>query len=281
MELRFLEHDEGRVKFVLSGVDSAFVNALRRTMIADVPKLAVDEVEIYENTSLLYDEQIALRLALIPLRCTEELVHPEDCECGGKGCEKCEVKLQLEYESPDTEGSITIYSKDLKPLDERVSVVHQKIPLIRLTSLTKDVGSIRMPVKQRVSLIAKARMGTGREHAKWQPVTVCGYKNTPIIRINEEICRGCGRCAEECPKNLINVHEKAEISDELSCILCKLCENACEKKAIRVMCADDSFVFFAESDGSLTIDHIVTKAARIMQRRCDNFISELESTAAQ
>jgi len=60
------------------------------------------------------------------------------------------------------------------------------------------------------------------------------------------------------------------------CSLCKLCEDACEEKAIRVSASEDAFVFFVESDGSLPVDEIVASAARIMQKKCEDFIAEIE-----
>ena len=39
-----------------------FVNSLRRVMLSELPKLAVDDVVIYDNTSALFDEIIALHL---------------------------------------------------------------------------------------------------------------------------------------------------------------------------------------------------------------------------
>ena len=42
-------------------------NAIRRS-VAEIPVLAVDEVEIFKNDSALYDEMIAHRVGLIPLK---------------------------------------------------------------------------------------------------------------------------------------------------------------------------------------------------------------------
>ena len=61
MEVDILELSDRYAKFVLSNVNTAFANSIRRAMIADVPTLAIEYVNIYDNTSVLYDEQLTLR----------------------------------------------------------------------------------------------------------------------------------------------------------------------------------------------------------------------------
>ena len=94
MEVDILELSERSAKFVLSNVSTSFANSVRRAMIADVPTLAIEYVNLYDNTSVLYDEQLVLRLSLIPLITDIETYVPQaECNCGGGGCPACEVSL--------------------------------------------------------------------------------------------------------------------------------------------------------------------------------------------
>ncbi|KAF2858768.1 RBP11-like subunits of RNA polymerase [Piedraia hortae CBS 480.64] len=53
--------------FSLFGVDASIANAFRRIMLAELPTVAIEIVNILDNTSVIHDEVLSHRLGLIPL----------------------------------------------------------------------------------------------------------------------------------------------------------------------------------------------------------------------
>jgi len=124
----------------------SIANAIRRS-VNSIPILAIDELEISKNDSALYDEIVAHRMGLVPLK-DEGLKLPNECSCNGKGCGKCTVKLKLKAKGP-----CTVYSTDLSP---KGSIAH-KMPI---DLLDKD---------QELEFVAIAKMGLGKNHSKFSP----------------------------------------------------------------------------------------------------------------
>ena len=95
-KIKVISYSKYTIKFELYNTDLAVANALRRIMISEVPTMAIDLVEIRENTSALHDEFIAHRLGLVPLFTPniEAFAYHEDCYCTSM-CDKCTVKFKL------------------------------------------------------------------------------------------------------------------------------------------------------------------------------------------
>lgn len=94
--MKILELSKYVIRFELLNTDLSVANALRRIMIAEVPTMAIDIVEIKENTSALHDEFIAHRLGLIPLTSfnIDKYQFSDGCACTSM-CEKCSVTYVL------------------------------------------------------------------------------------------------------------------------------------------------------------------------------------------
>jgi DNA-directed RNA polymerase subunit D len=124
-------------KFVARGeISESLANAIRRS-VTEISTLAISEVEFYKNDSALYDEIVAHRIGLVPLK-TEKSMNS-----------KTKVTLKLVKEGP-----ATVYSGDLKGDGD---VVFEKMPITLIGEGHK------------IELVATATLGKGSEHAKHIP----------------------------------------------------------------------------------------------------------------
>jgi DNA-directed RNA polymerase subunit D len=141
MKIDILE-DKGNIfRFALKDAANAYANAIRRISTGSVSTFAIDKVTFYENSSSIFDEYIAHRIGLVPIKTPL------------KGyTEKDEILFTLEETGPKT-----VYSKEMGSADKDVDVANGNIPIIKLAE------------DQKIRIEAKARMGTGLEHAKFQP----------------------------------------------------------------------------------------------------------------
>ena len=263
MEINILEKDDVHMRFLVQGADIPYMNALRRLALSEVPCMAIDEVVILENSSVLQDEIIAHRLGLVPLKTDLDSYNlPEECACKSEfGCNLCRVTLAIDVEAKD--GPRTVYSGDLTSENPTIKPVSDKILIMKLA---KD---------QRIKLEAYARLGKGRAHAKWQPVSLCTYKYYPKIEISRT-CDACGECVNICPRKvLVKKGSKIEVQDLVSCTLCQDCAEACPKEhpAIEVTPEESTFIFNVESTEALPPQRIVEESLKIL----DNQLKELEA----
>ena len=66
--VQFYENEPNNASFSLIGIDAAVANAFRRILIAEIPTLAIENVFVNNNTSVIQDEVLAARLGLVPLK---------------------------------------------------------------------------------------------------------------------------------------------------------------------------------------------------------------------
>jgi DNA-directed RNA polymerase subunit D len=160
-----VEKSDERIVVRFNNIPRQYVNSLRRLAISEVPTLAIDDVVILENSSVMHDEAVAHRLGLIPLRTDPgRFVMPHECDCKSSlGCSKCRVLLVLDTEA--TEKTLVVTSGELVSEDEMVKPVSKDIPIIVLAP------------SQKLKFEAYARLGTGKDHAKWQPTSAAVVKD--------------------------------------------------------------------------------------------------------
>ena len=268
MKVTLLEQTEDTLRLRVEGIRPGLMNALRRVIIAETPVMAIEEVVILENQSPLFDEIISHRLGLVPLRTQlDQYTLPEDCSCEGAGCHLCQAGFTMEVEAPE-DGFIAT-TGDLKPQDPETVPVSDKIPIAKLAK------------GQRIVVEAYARLGTGNDHAKWQPVSTLAYKMIPKVKVDAAKCYGCKECVEACFRKVFEMQkDKAVVVDELNCTLCNLCVETCDVQAIEVTYDENGFLVTLESTGALSPVDILEKGIDIFQEKYKELISLLPGRAA-
>ncbi|MBN1784844.1 MAG: DNA-directed RNA polymerase subunit D [Candidatus Bathyarchaeota archaeon] len=267
VEIQILDKTDEFMRFIVRGVNVPFVNALRRIMLTEVPAMAIDEIVILENSSILNDEILAHRMGFIPIKTDlDSYVLPEECKCESElGCNLCRANLTLDFEATDK--SMTVYSGELKPENPDITPVSDKIPIVKLAP------------EQRVNLEAYARLGKGMKHAKWQPVSMCTYVYLPEVKIDNKGCDACGKCVQVCPEEVfVKTDSGIKTQNELECTLCMDCVDACPKepKPVEITWDETAFIFKIESTGALPVERIVAEAAKILDKKIDDFSDQLK-----
>jgi len=237
--MELIEKKENQITFKAK-IDETLANSIRRYL-DHIPILAIDEVEIIKNDSALYDETIAHRIGLVPLK-TDSTMN-----------DKTEINLKIH---PKKEGLVLS-----KEISGRADVVYDKIPL---TLLDKD---------QELEVIGKARVGRGYEHAKFSPGLMF-YRNIADITMNKN-------CLEEVKKLCPNaeIKEKGDkiiVSDDKKKEICDICEGITkEKKEKSETSLRDELIITIESFGQLDAKDMFKKSINELKKDLTDFSKKI------
>jgi len=286
--IEILEIKNDSMMFMLSKTDTSVANSLRRVMIAETPTMAIDLVEIENNTTVLHDEFIAHRLGLIPLRSHKVDVfnYTRDCSCPDH-CPECSVEFRLNVSC--REGELDVTSRDLiSAAPESVVPVHgQDQDIEGLPAEKNGVLIVKLRKGQELRLRAIAKKGVGKEHAKWQPTCGVTYRFEPDIRINtsrmvELTEQQKKEWVNSCPTKVYHYDEdskEVEIEEAGRCTFC----DECKKKAAHLEVPDlvhirqkqDRFLFTVETTGALRPEEVVRSALFVLTKKLENLHAAL------
>ena len=253
MKTNVISLTEDTISFVTSGINNAFANTLRRTMVSEVPIMTIEDIFYFDNSSLVPDEILAHRLGLTPLTTDlDSYVLPEDCDCEAElGCPKCRAVLTMDVEAD--EEIRTVYSGDLVPDDPKTAPASARIPLAKLAP------------NQAIRFEAYAQLGQGKTHVKWSPVSMCVYQNVSLVPVKNKT--KAEECILDCGDAAVMVGDKVKVIDIQKFEACKRCRELIPRDVIMENLIPDEFLFTVESNGALKPQRIVAEAVKILKKR--------------
>jgi len=219
---------ENKEVFV-SEIDVSLANALRR-MVNEIKTLAIKEVDIYRNDSAFSDEILSHRIGLVPLE--NEKLKDEDI-----------IEMKLEVESK--EDGFDVLSDSFGE-----SVCVKEIPIIRLNK------------GQGIEVVARASLGTGREHARHIPGLVYYYHLNKINLKPEG--KKHAEVAESHPK-IFEFDGELKVKNEWACNF--------DSEDINVpgieISQTERLVYVVESWGGMTCGEIISESAKTLNNNLE------------
>lgn len=223
--MKKIENTKETLKFT-EDITTSLANAIRRS-VNDIKILAIDECEIYKNDGALYDEIVAHRLGLIPLK-NKKLKQGET--------------IEYKFKAKGIDGGKEILSGELGE-----DIIYKDIPLL---FLEKD---------QKIEVVARARQGTAREHSKFSPGLVF-YKKMPKIKISKE-AESLIELSKMYPE-IFEFKDKLKVKDASKCELDQ--EDLKDYKGIEIY-FDNEIYFEIESWGQLPAKKIIEESCSILK----------------
>jgi DNA-directed RNA polymerase subunit D len=256
MKIAVDEKNPKKAVLSIEGINLYLLNSIRRIMLSELPKLAIEDVVIYDNTTTLFDEIISHRLGLVPLPTDPDLLNFRDeCSCGGKGCPNCTVRYTL-----SKEGEGTVYSGDLQPSESSWRITEDLIPLVELFD------------DQRLILEVEAVLGRAKDHAKWQVVTAPGYYLYPRIHFDPKNKKHVEDFVEELPDGLVTMKKDTlELSDVSKLPVFESYVDQEKAEFIEIERDMTHVQFHFETDGSYSSDKALMKSIDFFEEKLDKF----------
>ena len=243
MAVELLELQKGNLTVRITGFDLSYINAIRRYIMSEVPTLAIDDVVVVENTSLIYDEVIAHRLGLVPLKTPKKYLDQGDAQ------------LMLVLDAKADNGTRTVYSGELVSVEDKdVYPISSEIPLLKLAR------------GQSVKIEAYARLGSGKTHSKFSPVSKAVVKPSPEVKIINSATKKMKEIVDACPRGVFYIRDgQLAVSNEDACTYCMECTKV-DPESVEIKEKPNSYILSIESVGQYDAKDILIIGAELIQR---------------
>jgi DNA-directed RNA polymerase alpha subunit len=269
----FTDHD-GTLKLSVSQINVSLINAVRRTILSDIPTFCFrtlphseNRVQITANTTRLNNEIIKQRMGCIPIH-----LKANDPDFEHFNVEDYRVVLDVQNTGTENQYATTkdfrmVNAKTGKELSE--SVVRRIFPPDAITGgyilIARLIPRLTQFVEgERLAITAEIGVGTARMDGMYNVVSTCAYRATPNVEEADKVWAECAKKLER------DGNDAAYIASEK--------KNWYSMEALRYT-KPDSFEMTIESIGVYSNTEIFTKACLIMIEKCKKMISDIENAS--
>jgi DNA-directed RNA polymerase subunit L len=273
------KNDDGRTyTFKMTNSHVTYANTLRRLILTGVETVAfradmtstgsTTDVSVKKNDTPMTNEMLADRIGLLP-------IHVKDPQRWNNDLYQFTLKVDGDKDRVRYVTSADFKIKSMEALDDddqKEIPTEQFFPRNPLTGQTCLIAALQPgvgPNQQSIEIVAKATKGTGREHARFCPVSQCSYEytlDTDPQRLDEMFIQWLAVA-----KKVVAVDKASERYAELQREF-----NTMQRK--RCFLLNDkgepfSFDFTVESVGVLDVSYIVERACEVAENICLRYVN--------
>ena len=269
-----LKEEDGKMTFTISSIDVSYVNAIRRTILSDIPIVVFkttpyeeNKATIFMNTSRLNNEIIKQRLSCIP-------IHIDYLDTDKDSIENYLLELDVENK---TDTTMIITTRDFKILNtvsnkyldegQVKKIFPPFIPPNGSGEYYIDFLRLRPKISdeipgERIKLTCKFSVGTSRDDSMFNVTGTCAYGYTPDPeKIEEQL---------EIRKQKWKDEDKKPDEIKFEAANWKLLEGM--RYTIK-----NSFDFVIESVGIYSNEKIIIESCKILIRKLEELRHSIET----
>ena len=260
--------DNGTMTFQIDNLNVSFINAIRRTILSDIPTVVFrtfphekNDAKFYKNTTRLHNEILKQRLSCIPIHINDLSIPLDDFVV--------EIKMKN-----DTDTIMYVTTKDFKIKNTKSGNYLKQSEVAKIfpaDPYTKDhiiFARLRPKISddiegEELHIEAKMTISNADEDGMFNVVSTCSYSMTPDAnKQNAEWNNYEKKIKSE------EIYNEEDIED--------IKKNWYLLDAKRFY-KPDSFEFILKSIGVFDNNEIMKKACNILIKKIDDFISVIDS----
>lgn len=150
----------------------------------------------------------------------------------------------------------------------------------------EDILLAKLRPGQSIEFEAHARVGVGKDHAKYSPVATACYRLMPRVRLLKPVYDDLAEeldiyepgvfrivpCTD--PDDLAAGHtKKAVVDNPYACTMSRnLMRNPVLRESVEITRVPDHFIFSVESVGALPAAVVLAESVKILKAKCENLV---------